>query len=180
MAKSDKSEKEIYPQRTEFASTDQNQTSIINPQNFIIMIQYVVKEKKNPITGKSKFYPQIAKTNPVTLNALVGQISYATTVTPADVKAVLDALQQQIIFMLTNGQTIRMGDVGSFRPTITSDGADEKKKANANLITKVNVRFTKGSKLRSNFMIGAEAVKFIGPNETAATPTNETGTTTNP
>ena len=74
-----------------------------------------------------------------------------STVSSADVKAVLDALQYEVMEALENGNTVRLGDLGSFRLTMKSQGAPtaaEAKKKGAQLIKQVNVQFTKSTTMR--------------------------------
>ena len=119
------------------------------------MIKYVIQAKKNPLKKEEvKFYPQAAPTTPVTLPQIVKRIEKRSTVSSADVKAVLDALQYEVIEALENGNTVRLGDIGSFRLTIKAEGAvtaHEAKGMGAKLIKQVNVQFTKSTVMRDSF-----------------------------
>ena len=119
------------------------------------MIRYVIQAKKNPQKKEEvKFYPQAAPTTPVTLAQIVKRIEKRSTVSSADVKAVLDALQYEVIEALENGNTVRLGDIGSFRLTIKAEGvatAVEAKTKGAKLIKQVNVQFTKSTVMRDSF-----------------------------
>lgn len=121
------------------------------------MIKYVIQAKKNPLKKEEvKFYPQAAPTTPVTLAQIIKRIEKRSTVSSADVKAVLDALQYEVIEALENGNTVRLGDIGSFRLTIKAEGAltaDEAKGMGAKLIKQVNVQFTKSTVMRDSFDI---------------------------
>ena len=121
------------------------------------MIRYVIQAKKNPQKKEEvKFYPQAAPTTPVTLAQIVKRIEKCSTVSSADVKAVLDALQYEVIEALENGNTVRLGDIGSFRLTIKAEGAAtavEAKAKGAKLIKQVNVQFTKSTAMRDSFDI---------------------------
>lgn len=115
------------------------------------MIKYVIRAKKNPIAKSVKYYPQIAPTTPVTLAQIVKRIEKRSTVSSADVKAVLDALQYEVIEALQNGNSVRLGDLGSFRLSIKangSDSSDEARRTGANAIKAVNVQFTKSTAMR--------------------------------
>lgn len=123
-----------------------------------IMIKYVIREKKNPITRAVKFYPQIAPTTPVTLAQIVKRIEKRSTVSSADVKAVLDALQYEVIDALQNGNSVRLGDLGSFRLSIKAHGSDssaEARKTGTNAIKAVNVQFTKSTAMRDALSLSA-------------------------
>ena len=121
------------------------------------MIKYVIQAKKNPLKKEEvKFYPQAAPTTPVTLAQIIKRIEKRSTVSSADVKAVLDALQYEVIEALENGNTVRLGDIGSFRLTIKAEGtatAVEAKTKGAKLIKQVNVQFTKSTAMRDSFDI---------------------------
>ena len=103
-----------------------------------------------------KFYPQAAPTKPVMLAQIVKRIEKRSTVSSADVKAVLDALQYKVIETLENGNTMRLGDIGSFCLTIKVEGAAtavEAKTKGAKLIKQVNGQFTKSTAIRDSFDI---------------------------
>ena len=106
------------------------------------MIHYKVQEKKSPRTGTSKYYVQIAPTVPVTRSAIISQIEKLTSLSSSDVKACLDALEYCITEAMKEGKSVRLGDLGSFRPTLSSFGTTERNKANSTLIRFVRVRFT--------------------------------------
>ena len=68
-----------------------------------------------------------------------------------DVKAVLDALQYEVIDALQNGNSVRLGDLGSFRLSIKANGSAtsaEAKEVGANAIKAVNVQFTKSTVMK--------------------------------
>ena len=106
------------------------------------MIHYKVQGKKSPRTGTSKYYVQIAPTVPVTRSAIISQIEKITSLSSSDVKACLDALEYCITEAMKEGKSVRLGDLGSFRPTLSSFGTTERNKANSTLIRFVRVRFT--------------------------------------
>lgn len=115
------------------------------------MIKYVIRAKKSPIAKSVKYYPQMAPTTPVTLAQIVKRIEKRSTVSSADVKAVLNALQYEVIDALQNGNSVRLGDLGSFRLSIKANGSvtsAEAKKVGANAIKAVNVQFTKSTVMK--------------------------------
>lgn len=120
------------------------------------MIKYVIQAKKNNLVTPAtvKYFPQIAPSTPLTLAQITKRIEKRSTVSSADVKAVLDALQTEVIDALQNGNSVRLGDLGSFRLTIKANGADtaaEAKSRGANLIKEVTVQFTKSATMRDAF-----------------------------
>lgn len=120
------------------------------------MIKYVIQAKKNYLSKnkETKYYPQMAPSTPMTLSQITKRIERRSTVSSADVKAVLDALQTEVIDALQNGNSVRLGDLGSFRLTIKAHGAEsaaEARRQGANLIKDVSVQFTKSVTMRDAF-----------------------------
>lgn len=123
------------------------------------MIKYVIQAKKNNLSQNKevKYYPQIAPATPMTLSQITKRIEKRSTVSSADVKAVLDALQTEVIDALQNGNSVRLGDLGSFRLTIKANGAEtaaEARRQGADLIKEVSVQFTKSTTMREAFAKG--------------------------
>ena len=87
------------------------------------MFKYVVIAKKNPIGKDVKFYAQADKTAPIDIDIITQRIEKRTTVSSADAKAVLDALEYEIKEALIDGKSVRLGDLGTFRATIHGKGA---------------------------------------------------------
>lgn len=115
------------------------------------MIKYVIRAKKNPQTKTVRFYPQMAPTTPVSLAQVIKRVEKRSTVSSSDVKAVLDALQYEVVDALQNGNTVRLGDLGSFRLSIKAEGSDTAaaaRRAGAAAIRAVNVQFTKSVAMR--------------------------------
>jgi putative DNA-binding protein len=121
------------------------------------MIKFIIKGKKNPQKKtETKYYAQIAPTTPLMLPQIVKLIEKRSTVSSSDIKAVLDALQFEIIHALQTGNSVRLGDLGSFHLTISSKGTvteEEAKKAGANLIKKVSVQFVKSAEMGRAFSL---------------------------
>ena len=121
------------------------------------MIKYVIRAKKNPLKKNVvKYYPQMAPTSPLTLDQIIKRVEKRSTVSSADVKAVLDALQYEVMEALASGSTVRLGDLGSFRLTMKSEGAEtaaEAKRKGAQLIKRVNVQFTKSTTMRDTLSV---------------------------
>lgn len=111
------------------------------------MIPYKAQAKKSPKTDQTAWYAQMADTQPMALDEVTELIEKRSTVSSADCKAVLDALQYEVFQALRNGKTVRLGDLGSFRPTLTSDGAPDRESVGVQLIRRVRVRFTPSGKL---------------------------------
>lgn len=93
------------------------------------MINWNKIQRRNPQTGSLRWYPTIALTTTVTANEVIVGIVEKTTLTKVDVKACLVALEEVIIEQIKNGNSVRFGELGSFRPTLKTRAWDATKKA---------------------------------------------------
>ena len=107
------------------------------------MINYSVSPRINPRDKEAapKYYATAQKTSTVTLDELSENISHATTATRADVLAVITAVIDEMMNELKKGNSIILGDVGTFRMTINSKGAETAEDFDVSLIKKASVRY---------------------------------------
>ena len=124
------------------------------------MIKYNVIPRKNPINKEVKYYAQMAPVNPVTLNDVAEAIASNCTVTLHDCKAVLSALQEQIALQLRNGNSVRLGDLGSFHPVVKSSGALSADEFSTAHIKGLKVCFNMSSQMRYMLSKQNPSVKF--------------------
>jgi predicted histone-like DNA-binding protein len=107
------------------------------------MITLKVRGLKNFKLDKKQYFPQVAPAPPIGLNDVAEQIEKQSTVSLADIKGVLDALQEVVLEAMADGYSVRLGDLGSFRPTISAAKSREKQEdVSADDIKAVRVRFT--------------------------------------
>lgn len=121
--------------------------------------------KTNPANKEVKYYMQVANVTPINIKEVARRIEKICTVSSADIKATLDALQYVVQEALANGNSVRLGDLGSFRPTIASEGVSDEKKCDTSLIKAVRVRFTCSGTLQQYFQLSAGNVQFMLTNE---------------
>ena len=122
------------------------------------MIQYVIRSYKNPRSGQVKLYPQIAPSVPVLRKQVIQRIEKTCTLTSSDIKACLDALEDVVVDLLTQGCTVRLGDLGSFRPTLSAEGTTDPEQCTAALIKRVRVKFCPSGSM--NLRVAKGAVNF--------------------
>jgi predicted histone-like DNA-binding protein len=82
------------------------------------------------------------------LRALSRQIAEISTVSSVDTLAVLEALLTLIPRQLAAGNIIELGDFGSFRLRIQSEGADTPETVTAHNIKKVRPLFSPGKEFK--------------------------------
>ena len=124
------------------------------------MIHYLPQAKKNNIKGTTAYYAQIAPITPLNLEDICTNITEVCTVTRHDVKCVLSALQAEIVKACQNGQSVRLGDLGSFRPTISGSGAVDHKDVKASMIQRVRCRFFPGALIHKRLALTNPEVQF--------------------
>jgi len=126
-------------------------------------MQYKVQAKKSPQTGDVKYYPVVALSKePMKLEAIIGEIVDATGVTRPDVKAVIAALEQRVVAALRDSKSFRLGDLGSFRPTIEANkGCEKAEDVDTSCIKAVHVRFTPSAYMERKLKTDAEGMTFV-------------------
>ena len=112
-------------------------------------VKYSVIPKINPRDRESepKFYAQARMSGEVSLREMCDRIQQSCTVTKADVHAVLVAMEDVFVDALKGGEIIRLGDLGTFRVSLSSKGSLTEKEYTSSLITKSRIIFRPGSVL---------------------------------
>ena len=98
-----------------------------------------------------KWYPKsVLVGSPVSTEQLCKRIGAESTVSPADVRAVLTALAPIMADYMSQGRSVKLDGVGSFYFTAvtTKNGVDKEEDVNATLIRGVRVRFIPETRYR--------------------------------
>ena len=105
------------------------------------MIKYVIRAKRNISTQAVNYHPVVAPVTPIGIETVSQSISGKCTVTRSDVQAVLLSLEEYIVEQVKCGNSIRLGSLGSFRPTFSTKGQEDKDQVSAADILRVRLRF---------------------------------------
>ena len=113
-------------------------------------VTYSVVKRRNPrnIMGLPKYYAQAQSRGEADTRSLAVRIQEMCTVTRADCMAVLVALETAVTECLSNGEIVRLGDLGSLQVSLSSTGAEKKEDFNASLISKSRILFRPGETLQ--------------------------------
>ena len=114
-------------------------------------IKYKVIERGQPGVaggGTKKFYASAVQDGEVSLEALTKGIEKTSTVNGADIRAVLYAMVEEAVNNLSESRIIRLGDLGSLRISISSEGKEKAEDVNSSAIKESSVIFTPGSKIK--------------------------------
>ncbi|TCI90300.1 HU family DNA-binding protein [Tenacibaculum sp. M341] len=99
--------------------------------------------KKNPrdLTAPKKFYASSISNGTTELETLADLISSQCTVTSTDCVAVLNALEENVIRELKQGRIVKLGKLGDFQVSLSSEGFDTEEEETAKAIKKARIIF---------------------------------------
>ena len=114
------------------------------------MLNYSIAMLKNPVkpNEEPKAYAKSQIAGELTLKELSQRVAKQTTVSRADVSAVLISTVENMIDGLHEGLQVDFGELGKFRLQICSSGALSAEKFTSANITGVNIQFIPGEDLK--------------------------------
>ncbi len=98
--------------------------------------------------GDKKYYANPVMDGEMDFNAITKAIEKISTVSGADIRAVLYALVDVSLDGLSRGAIVRMGELGSLRITLSSEGKTTAAEVNASAVKKAGIIFTPASRLK--------------------------------
>lgn len=98
--------------------------------------------------SEKKYYAVSKNTGVSDLKHLCKMIAARSTVSSADVKAVLDNLNFVLDMELQAGRIVQLGEFGNFRISVSSEGVDNEKDFDNSMLRAPKIIFTPGSELR--------------------------------
>lgn len=110
------------------------------------MINIKTIERVNPRQPLEprKFYGVTKASGVIDIRQLAKQISKETTLGTPDVIAVIEALLQDIPDLLLAGNIVKLGDFGTYRLTVSSEGTETSEEYSTTMIKKTNLNFRPG------------------------------------
>jgi len=99
--------------------------------------------------GTKKYYASNVTTGETDIESLTTKIEKISTVSGADIRAVLYAMVDVAVDELADGKIVRLGDLGSIRVSISSEGHEEEKDVSASSVKGQKTLFTPGSKIKN-------------------------------
>lgn len=134
-------------------------------------LKYLVKGIKNPQSSETSYYAQVAPVTVMDIDDVVNQIEKRCTLTEPDIRGVIMDLQYVVIQALKAGYSVRLGDLGSFRPTIHSSSSTTADEVSSSNILKVNCVFTPGAKVKKGLSVNL--LSFEKTSTTSSTTTED-------
>ncbi len=114
------------------------------------MIKFKIMERANlqdPLEPR-KHYAYIKNQGSVNLRQIAKRISRESTISMMDTLAVLEGFVQVVPDLLLEGKIVKLGEFGTFRCTISSEGVDIADDFNFTNIKNLNLVFRPGSEFR--------------------------------
>lgn len=101
------------------------------------------KRKLTTFNDKTERYAITCKSlGAVDINELAQEMAAESTVTRHDIKAVVSSLEDHILSNLRRGNTVKLGDLGSFSLKLRSSLVDKPENVNPSMVKGVRVQFT--------------------------------------
>lgn len=114
-------------------------------------IKFKVIERGQPGVaggGEKKFYASAVTNGELTLTKLTKNIEKISTVNGADIRAVVYAMVDVMRDSLEDGQIVRLGELGSLRVSIGSNGEATEADVSSKSIKSAKTVFTPGKNLK--------------------------------
>lgn len=113
-------------------------------------LKYRMIQRVNPrsLSEPRKYYAKAVNRGDVTLRQLAKEIADISTVSSVDTMAVIESLIQLIPKHITQGETVRLGEFGSFSIGISSKGCNSEDEFNSNMIKNLKIYFRPGKEFK--------------------------------
>jgi predicted histone-like DNA-binding protein len=108
----------------------------------------VARGKPGDPEAPKKYYPMVKSTGKTTLRDLAERVAEISTVSSVDVVAVLEAFLTIVPRELADGNIVNLGDFGTFRLRVRSEGADSEEEVTARNIIQAFARFRPGKRFK--------------------------------
>lgn len=116
------------------------------------MIHFTPKSREMKIgkdKGKTKYYAQPDKPRIITFEEVVTDIAEMSSLTTGDVRNAIDRLAYYLQRELSEGNTVQLGQIGTFRMRTSSRFVDSLEEVDASILKEPKVEFVVNSHLRA-------------------------------
>jgi predicted histone-like DNA-binding protein len=100
-----------------------------------------------PGGGEKKYYASIVIQNEVTVDDLVKDIEKFSALSEPDIYGVVIALENVITTRLAQSEKVKLDKLGTFTPTLHSEGRETEKEIDSHVITGVGVNYRPGARI---------------------------------
>jgi predicted histone-like DNA-binding protein len=117
-------------------------------------MKYKLVLKGNPSqpSAPKKYYANPVNSGKVTIKDFAKEISGRSSLTRGDIENVLTNFLDELPTFLKYGMSVQLGDFGTVRLSISSEGAETANQFSASMIKGVKVIFTPGAELKKSLL----------------------------
>jgi predicted histone-like DNA-binding protein len=118
-------------------------------------MKYKLVERINPLhpSDPKKYYANPVNSGKVTIKDFAKEIAGRSSLTRGDIENVLTNFWDELPTFLKYGMSVQLGDFGTVRLSISSEGAETANQLPASMIIKdVKVIFTPGAELKKSLL----------------------------
>jgi len=123
-------------------------------------IKYNVIERGEPGVvggGIKKWYASVVSDGEITIDNLTQEIEKFSALSEADIRGVIIALENVITSQILNGKTVRLDQLGSFSPALSSDGTATKAEFTSSFIKRGKIHYRPSVRITSSL----KTAKFV-------------------
>ena len=113
-------------------------------------VKFSVTPRKDPRDQNSqpKYYATVRSNGRIDTHGVARDINKMSTVSSVDTAAVLEAFMNVVPDQLADGKIVELGDFGTFRVSVSSEGAEMPEAVTTRSITDVRILFQPGKRFR--------------------------------
>lgn len=112
-------------------------------------MKYRLVQKVNPQDrSKKKWYANAVNNAKIGQKEIAKNISSKSSLTAGDIANVIQNLLEELPKELVKGNSVKLGDFGTFRISISSGGVEKEKDFNTSMIKDVRIIFTPGVEMK--------------------------------
>ncbi len=113
-------------------------------------VKFSVTPRKDPRDQNSqpKYYATVRSNGRVDTHGIAKDINKMSTVSSVDTTAVLEAFMNVVPDQLADGKIVELGDFGTFRVSVSSEGAEQPDAVTTRSITDVRILFQPGKRFK--------------------------------
>lgn len=113
-------------------------------------VKFSVTPRKDPRDQNSqpKYYATVRSNGRIDTHGVARDINKMSTVSSVDTAAVLEAFMNVVPDQLADGKIVELGDFGTFRVSVSSEGAEMPEAVTTRSITEVRILFQPGKRFK--------------------------------
>ena len=100
--------------------------------------------------GNKKYYASIVYDKPFTMDQMVKEIEKFSSLSEPDIRGVIIALENVIQDKLCDGRIIKFERLGTFYPSIHSNGVDSEEDVGSSIIKRLAIRYRPCDRLKAS------------------------------